>query len=123
MSRLQPTDPLLCNPYSPVDTAITCFVVSQRDDPTFLSIDELRERQWCDTAYTVVLPHWGSCESIYIDDHGMMRYLRTSGEFQVIVTDMIPTAEPIAVVREVTDLFLTNSLLSTRDEDATDSRR
>jgi hypothetical protein len=39
------------------------------------------------------------------------------------VPDTIPTSDPIAVVRESFDLDLPTSLLSKRDEDATDLRR
>jgi hypothetical protein len=46
MSRLQPTDPSLCDPNSPFDTDIHCFAVSQQDDPTLLSVDDLRDHQW-----------------------------------------------------------------------------
>ena len=123
MSRLQSTDPSLCDPKSPLDTDIPCFVVSQRDDPTLLSVDDLRDHQWCDPAYQAVLSHWGGCASLDMDENGVMGHVRPSGEFQVIVPDTIPTSDTIAVVRESFDLDVPTSLLSKRDEDATDLRR
>jgi RNase H-like domain found in reverse transcriptase len=67
MSRLQSTDPSLCDPKSSLDTEIPCFVVSQRDDPKLLSVDDLRDHQWCDQAYQAVLSHWGGCASLDMD--------------------------------------------------------
>jgi hypothetical protein len=50
-----------------------------------------------------------------MDDHGVMGHAHPSGEFQVIIPDMIPSEEPITVLRDVTDVFIPNVLLSTRD--------
>jgi Integrase zinc binding domain len=58
-----------------------------------------------------------------MDDHGVMGHAHPSGEFQVIIPDTIPSEEPITGVRDITDVFLPNSLLSTCDEDATYLRR
>jgi hypothetical protein len=65
----------------------------------------------------------GGSASLDMDENGVMGHVRPSGEFQVIVPDTIPTSDPIAVVRESFDLDLPTSLLSKRDEDATELRR
>jgi hypothetical protein len=123
MSRLQPTDTSLCDPNSPLDTEIPCFVVSPRDDPTLLSVDDLRDHQWCDPAYQAVISHWGGCPSLDMDEHGFMGHMGPSGEFQVIVPDTIPALDPIALVRELFDLDKPISSSCTCDEDTTDLGR
>jgi hypothetical protein len=90
MSRLKPSDPEVAMPSDPVDTEIPCFALTEeRKHPNLLLVEDLCQLQTEDSTYRELTNDMTRDPSLDFDDHGVLGRTLPSGEFQVVLPQIL----------------------------------